>query len=204
MRLCSLMLLGLLLVACGSMQFRINNDGSMERVSPEDVTEERGQQLATHIDKMLGPGWRSSVAINPDPYYASDEKDFNSWWWDRALVQILITGGPDQQTDTVNRAAVERRIQSRMRDWMTQMNALDIQSTVVISNVPLEQAVEQQRYVVQKGDTLAMISTAFYGTPDHWRRLAEANGLDMEQPLTAGTSLIIPHWEAAETQPASP
>ena len=47
-------------------------------------------------------------------------------------------------------------------------------------------------YVVQAGDTLALISTAFYGTPQHWRRIADANpSLDPAQ-LAPGTALTIP------------
>ena len=47
-------------------------------------------------------------------------------------------------------------------------------------------------YSVQPGDTLADISTIFYGAPEHWRLLITANpGLDPAQ-MTVGSVLTIP------------
>lgn len=63
--------------------------------------------------------------------------------------------------------------------------------------VPAAQAQPRMRrtYVVQEGDTLADISTVFYGTPQYWRRLVEANpGLD-PMTMTVGMQLQIPMLE---------
>jgi nucleoid-associated protein YgaU len=47
-------------------------------------------------------------------------------------------------------------------------------------------------YVIQTGDTLADLSAAFYGSAQHWRKLAEANpGLDAGA-LVAGQQIVIP------------
>ena len=50
---------------------------------------------------------------------------------------------------------------------------------------------ENMRYTVQEGDTLAIISTVFYGSPQHWRKILEANP-GTTANLTAGSELIIP------------
>ena len=47
-------------------------------------------------------------------------------------------------------------------------------------------------YTIQPGDSLADISLAFYGTPDHWRRIADANPGTSAGVLKAGTAIVIP------------
>lgn len=48
------------------------------------------------------------------------------------------------------------------------------------------------RYTVQPGDSLAELSVAFYGTPDHWRRIADANPGTAGGQLRPGTVIVIP------------
>jgi hypothetical protein len=48
------------------------------------------------------------------------------------------------------------------------------------------------RYTVQAGDSLAELSVAFYGTPDHWRRIADANPGTAGGQLRPGTVIVIP------------
>jgi LysM repeat protein len=61
------------------------------------------------------------------------------------------------------------------------------------STAPATGAVAGPRtYVVQAGDTLADITTLFYGTNTQWRKIVAANpGLDPGH-LVPGTSLVIP------------
>lgn len=54
----------------------------------------------------------------------------------------------------------------------------------------LERDVQAVIYV-REGDDLRLISTRFYGTPDNWRKLAQANGLTAAR-LTAGMRIVIP------------
>ncbi|MBN1807699.1 MAG: LysM peptidoglycan-binding domain-containing protein [Planctomycetes bacterium] len=48
------------------------------------------------------------------------------------------------------------------------------------------------RHVVERGDTLSSISRKYYGTPDLWPRIAQANNLKENQVLRPGASLDIP------------
>lgn len=50
----------------------------------------------------------------------------------------------------------------------------------------------EHRYTVQPGDSLAELSVAFYGTPDHWRRIADANPGTAGGLLKPGTVIVIP------------
>lgn len=47
-------------------------------------------------------------------------------------------------------------------------------------------------YTVQPGDTGNQISEQFYGEPDGWTAIAEANGIDPSAPLRVGVELEIP------------
>lgn len=47
-------------------------------------------------------------------------------------------------------------------------------------------------YTVQAGDTGTAISEQFYGEPDGWSAIAEANGIDPSAPLRVGVELEIP------------
>src|SRR3954466_15357840 len=49
-----------------------------------------------------------------------------------------------------------------------------------------------QTYTVQAGDNLSKISKQFYGDPNQYRKIAEANHLDDPNKIRAGQQLIIP------------
>ena len=49
-----------------------------------------------------------------------------------------------------------------------------------------------QTYTVQAGDNLSKISKHFYGDPNQYRKIAEANHLDDPNKIKAGQQLIIP------------
>jgi LysM repeat protein len=51
-----------------------------------------------------------------------------------------------------------------------------------------------QTYVVQKGDTLSKISVRFFGTPNRWKAIFEANKdrINNVNNLKVGTTIVIP------------
>lgn len=51
----------------------------------------------------------------------------------------------------------------------------------------------RRRHVVGEGDTLQSIASANYGSPQRWRWLAEANGIDDPMRLRPGDVLFLPH-----------
>ncbi len=59
-----------------------------------------------------------------------------------------------------------------------------------------------QLYLVREGDNLTAISNVFYGSGDHWERLAEVNGLNSANRIQAGMILKIPAREVAAAPPA--
>jgi hypothetical protein len=53
------------------------------------------------------------------------------------------------------------------------------------------------RRVVEDGDTLPLLCREIYGSPSHYLRVAQVNGLDDFRSLTAGQELIFPPFERA-------
>ncbi len=50
----------------------------------------------------------------------------------------------------------------------------------------------ERRYVIQTGDTLGDISTAFYGSNQYWKQIRAANPTLDPNSLTVGTEIVIP------------
>lgn len=50
----------------------------------------------------------------------------------------------------------------------------------------------EQAYTVAGGDNLSKISKLFYGSANHYQKIAEANGLDDPDKIKAGQELKIP------------
>ncbi len=50
----------------------------------------------------------------------------------------------------------------------------------------------EQPYTVQNGDNLSKISKYFYGSANHYQKIAEANGLDNPDKIQVGQDLKIP------------
>lgn len=70
-----------------------------------------------------------------------------------------------------------------------------VEPTAPATEQPSGEASEEefpQSYTVESGDTGAAISDRFYGSPDGWPAIAEANGIDPSAPLRVGVELEIP------------
>ncbi len=50
----------------------------------------------------------------------------------------------------------------------------------------------EQPYTVAEGDNLSKISKHFYGSPNHYQKIAEANGIDNPDHIRVGQTLNLP------------
>lgn len=100
----------------------------------------------------------------------------------------VIEGDPAMQRQVWQDMGSERADQLQVSDGREEEDAgSEGPQAVAASND------EATSYVVQEGDTLAIISTVFYGSPKHWRRISSANpAIVPDRPLEAGTELVIP------------
>jgi nucleoid-associated protein YgaU len=49
-----------------------------------------------------------------------------------------------------------------------------------------------QKYTIQSGDNLSKVSKHFYGSPNHYQKIAQANGIENPDRVQAGQTLTIP------------
>lgn len=50
----------------------------------------------------------------------------------------------------------------------------------------------EQPYTIQNGDNLSKISKHFYGNPNHYQKIAEANGIENPDRIKVGEEIKIP------------
>lgn len=75
-----------------------------------------------------------------------------------------------------------------------QVTKLDVGRYNLVQNLG-EDFPEQSvtNYIAREGDTLRGIASAIFGNPSLWYLIADANALDPDEPIKAGTSLTIPN-----------
>jgi len=65
-------------------------------------------------------------------------------------------------------------------------NFADLKHEIVTTGAP------EQPYTIQSGDNLSKISKHFYGSPNHYEKIAEANGIDNPDHIQVGQELKLP------------
>lgn len=194
-------------------------DGTWLKQTPENLRRVHQQVVAGKLDERFGGSGAFAVTIDRLPRWreAMDERDNGQWIYDEVAVTIACTGTTTLAVDAVaagevvqaNLGRKQERQGRRIPVSLVQPAAPAAPVAVAETSPPPALAVAEaapptaalRHYRVQPGDTLADISTVFYGTPQHWRRIVEANpGLD-PATLTAGTDLVIPPKPLAEVAP---
>ena len=169
-----------------------------DRNHRDDIT----QHLKNDIDAALAPNWTCRVAIDELPTWVPGvEPTDGDWRWSRATVHITLLGSGSlaHTTDDLRQGVI---------DYMTRkVTAPATNLTVTVSQETLTPAApatappapaatqlsnSPRTYTIQSGDTLADISTLFYGAPEHWRLIVTANPGLNPAALQPGTVLTIP------------
>lgn len=73
-----------------------------------------------------------------------------------------------------------------------EMQLLTLDEGLALQNNPLEQSSAVRTFTVGAGDTLQIVSDRLWGTPEYWRALAQANGLEYPYLLVTGQVLTVP------------
>lgn len=180
-----------------------NADGKLVDNTAVNRRESTQRHLQTSLTDALGPNWSASVTVTPLPVWMQGMVlGDGDWWWKTADVQVVLTG---HGTPPVPVAELERGIVTYMTDLVKgPPSALTVAVRVAEPSVPVPVVAKPveavpppatsgaRSYRVQPGDTLADITTLFYGAPSDWRRIVAANpGLDPAH-LTPGQELVIP------------
>lgn len=75
------------------------------------------------------------------------------------------------------------------------MQLVTLQEGLNLTSVPILKGQEIRQYTVGQFETLPQVSTQFYGSPDYWPQLAEANDLDYPYIIVPGQILSIPELD---------
>jgi LysM repeat protein len=197
--------------ACGDEANRgivITGDGKVGSNSARNQHQSAQDVLRIAIEEDLGKGWGVKVTIDEAPVWVEERSmhpggwgSDGAWRWDRITATVELAPPAGQQVSDAKRADLEEGARKHL---LTKLRKKDpalvayslkvVEPTAVVAAPVVPQAVGQRPYVVQPGDTLADISTAFYGSPQHWRLIAQANPGGTQ----AGQTIIIP------AQPAAP
>ena len=195
MRMIRLLLLSFLLVlaACagGRQGIVISGDGTVADNTPERAKAHAEQMVAEALDRDS-----VAVAITPLPRWQSESRArAEGWYWDMARIDITVPGTvtDEERAELIDAArdSLDGAVTGGSASLLVTVStsALAPVATPALITAPMA---AMRRYAVLSGDTMADISTAFYGTPQYWRAILAANpGLDPAN-LVTGMQIVIP------------
>lgn len=202
------------LAGCGDSMSRglvITGDGKVGANNARNQRENAQDALRSAIIEDLGEEWTAKVVIKEQPIWVEERgSDDGLWRWERITATVDVTPPAGAQLEIAKRDELESGAREYFMRKLAKKDPALIDLTMRIGAAsaaamtvaaPVAQAAGQRTYVVQPGDTLADISLAFYGSAQHWRRIADANPGGSE----AGKTIVIPAAAAqAAPAPAAP
>jgi hypothetical protein len=191
----------LLLTGCfGGQGMRVGADGSMKLNTPQVAAEDTANHIRASLEHGFGKGWTVEVTFDPElPTYDVVEADEFGWGSLTATVVCRSTGiKPTKDTPEDVSKAVRDYLRHKVRRPADRNLKVETRFETVAAPVPEAPAVVgaakvpgSRIYTAQPGDSWADLSTAFYGSPDHWRRIKDANPA-LTEGLVAGATVTIP------------
>ena len=197
----------LLLISACAGRGVVLADGRVQDNTAENARGHVASLIVNDLDARLGPRARSEVTISGLPRWLPDgRRQSEGWYWDQASVQVDLVGDAGERPELDERAAKEMVIK-RLRpsviggDLLVRVSALEDSARFArLARRPVARAAATaspapaagRRYTAQAGDTWADLSTAFYGSAQHWRIIRDANPGVADGDLRPGQELVIP------------
>ena len=179
--------------------------GAIHDNTPEYARAHVVALITRDLDARLGPRARADVVLVESPrWIPSGRRQSEGWYWDQASVQVDLVGDAGARPELDERDAkavvIKRLRPSVLGDGLlVRVSALEdakrfarlarVAEPALVATTPPR---APRRYTVQAGDTWADLSTAFYGSAQHWRVIREANPEVRDDGLRAGLDLTIP------------
>ncbi len=193
----------------------ITNDGRFVANTDVNAKAETERAIVTSLTERLGPAWQVAAQIQELPDLHGDPAaGMPEWRWAAAHAQVVLRGAGQPPVPVVEvQGAVERYLRKKLAHRAPGPVEVTVTVQAPLAEVAPAPApasgpaaapapsgpaavpapsgpVGARRYTVQAGDTWADLSTAFYGSPEGWRMIRDANG-GAERPA-AGTVVVIP------------
>ena len=216
----ALLVLSFLVLAvtgCGDEANRgivITGDGKVGANNARNQHESAQDVLRIAIEEDLGKGWGVNVRIDEAPVWIEERNmhagswgSDGTWRWEKITATVELAPPTGQLLSEAKRTDLEegsrKHLLTKLRKKDPALIAFTLKvvepAAAVVATPVVPLATGQRSYLVQPGDTLADISTAFYGSPQHWRLIAQANPGGTE----AGQTIVIPARPAAPA-PSAP
>lgn len=193
MRTCLLLALLVLCAGCGDSRGTGGIQMGEEGVTFDTAAAAKRRAERTIVKAIgdeVGVTWRVGAIIAEEPAWNANDEH---WEWGAATVAVTLAGSGDLgvSDDEVRNAVIAYLAKHQKEGAPAAAVTLRVErqaATTTVSgptSAPTSAPAaptEGWRYTIKKGDTLALISSAFYGTPEHWRRILDANpGLQPDQ-----------------------
>ena len=205
-----LLLTCIVIVGCNSRGMIIDTDGTTLSATPENARIVHQNRLAERIADAHGEQARVHIDRDPQPH----RRDDNGFGYAAAVVTVTTATALDETASETCYAYLRPLYHgplSRFRDEMSLRFVVDAEAfakpaekaepTKITIRGPGESEQDAlpanvlARYRIEAGDTLAAISSVFYGSPQHWHAIVAANpGLD-PAALPIGSEIMIPRIE---------
>lgn len=216
LRLALLATLVLLTAGCGDSMSRgivISGDGKLRANTASSQRESAQEVLANAVEEELGKGWDAQVTIDEEPRWIEDSMTRRDdvtadgyWRWDRITAAMVLIPPVGSQLASEQQDKLQQEVKAWLLTKLAKKDPAQVSLRLSLgaapaSLPPIQVAPGQRTYVIQPGDTLADISTAFYGSSQHWRLIAEAN----PGGTASGQSVVIPALPApVPSAPSAP
>lgn len=165
----------------------VTRDGRMTAETAEVSRDELTYRLGQRASDAAGKGWNAKVAIQEMPKLHETKAD--EWGWSTMTITLDLFPPAGSAADPAVLARAESAIRDAAIYRVHRQSDIRFVSTMASAGAV---APGTLTYTTVAGDTFAGISTAFYGTPQHWRRIADANPQVDAAQMAPGTVLSIP------------
>jgi nucleoid-associated protein YgaU len=184
----------LILAGCGDSMSRgivITGTGKVGANNARNQRESAEDTLRIAIEDDLGQGYTVKVAITELPEWIEERAHEDGFWrWEKMTAGVEITPPIGATLADAKRSELETGARTYLERKLVKNEAGRLAMTFLVTAAaaPVARIAGERTYVVQPGDTLADLSTAFYGNAQYWRRIAEANPGGVEP----GKTIVIP------------
>lgn len=172
----------------------ITSDGRFIANTDRNAKKETERAIATSLSEQLGEGWTVRATLDGLPeLYERPDPHGNDWVWMTPSARVELHG---QGTSSMTEAQITASIAGYLLKKRHPRSEAAPVVTVVVGGpvavaVPQSASGEARTYVAQPGDTWADMATAFYGSPQEWRKIKDANPGAGDRPVP-GTTVTIP------------